>query len=336
MERVEPYPTRAERQRREREVAVVARPGDAALESSVRGEIERGLRDRLERLAREAGADVRRDPGSGADETAAEDGASGPDPSRVDPEASPEASPPPDLVLSTRVVRGRHTASWKRPARRPWESEAEVARRPGTCTHAVTLALEVGLHEWDGTLAATEAIVSARPPSRRWRLEHGSEQSYKDVDPACSLSSAALVAQLESTLDEALRCLERPLSPLLAPRGFVTAHRRAPDADRHLYRITLGSDHGLAPGDAIEIRRVERGSRADDASGPDERLLVVGEVTDLLKPGLAWIALDPERALAPIRAGDVARRARREGLLSSLVGPSCEEILTESNAGPDA
>ena len=52
-----------------------------------------------------------------------------------------------------------------------------------------------------------------------------------------------------------------------------------------------------------------------------------GGTSEQVKAERAWVAIDSGRALEPILRGDVARPVRRQGLLSSLAGPSCKNIL---------
>ena len=58
-------------------------------------------------------------------------------------------------------------------------------------------------------------------------------------------------------------------------------------------------------------------------------MIAVGEVTDQVRPQMAWIAVDPSKATESLLDGDVVRPIFEEGLLSSLSGPDCEDILTE-------
>ncbi|NNL66709.1 MAG: hypothetical protein HKP30_10730 [Myxococcales bacterium] len=56
-------------------------------------------------------------------------------------------------------------------------------------------------------------------------------------------------------------------------------------------------------------------------------MIATGEVTDQVQAQLSWIAVDPAKATDTILDGDVVRPVFSEGLLSSLSGPDCDEIL---------
>ncbi|MEM9175163.1 MAG: hypothetical protein AAGC67_08000, partial [Myxococcota bacterium] len=112
-------------------------------------------------------------------------------------------------------------------------------------------------------------------------------------------------------------------------RNVPVGHRKAPGADRHIYRITLGSGQGLEPGDEVEVRREQRSMSPTGEETREERVIAKGAVTDQVRAQQAWVAIDPSKASETILDGDVVRPIFSEGLLSSLTGPDCEEILTE-------
>ena len=66
-------------------------------------------------------------------------------------------------------------------------------------------------------------------------------------------------------------------------------------ADRHLYRITLGSAQGIEPGDYVEIRREQRAMDPSGVETRTERVLALGRVSDQVKAQMSWIAADPNQ-----------------------------------------
>ena len=165
--------------------------------------------------------------------------------------------------------------------------------------------------------------------AQTYALEHRAERETSHPDESCPFSPAATSMLFEQAMDEALSCLRLPLGRLLAPRGHVTAHRKARESDRHLYRVSLGSAQGLETGAGIEVRRVQHSSTPSGEAARSERVIAEGVVTDRLEAQQAWVALDPAEATEEILDGDVVRPVLYEGLLSSLSGPSCSRILEE-------
>ena len=201
----------------------------------------------------------------------------------------------------------------------PWQSEEEVASKPGNCEHTASVELDVEMRQLENDGAVVRTFV----------LAHEAQQETKDLDPACGLPAVTLTVLFEKALDEALSCLDLPLRAALAPRGHVAGHRKAPGADRHIYRITLGSGHGVDSGDRVEIRREQRSMTPDGEETREERVIATGEVTDRVRAQESWIAADPPKASDTILDGDVVRPVYAEGLLSSMTGPDCDAILTE-------
>ena len=309
MNRVVPYPSQDELRKRSFDLVIVDRPAvgieEARLEQP-RAQVRRALED----IAADAGASI-------VDRTF-EDPEAAPAPGEVDGGEWEEATPA-DFALATRFSKYAYGSTWKKPFKMPWQSEEEVASKPGTCEHTASVELDVEMLDVGNDDAVTRTFV----------LAHEAQQETKDLDPACALPAVTLTVLFEKALDEALSCLDLPLGEALAPRGHVTGHRKAPGADRHIYRITLGSGHGIDPGDTVEIRREQRSMNPDGEETREERVIATGEVTDQVRAQQSWIAADPSKARDTSLDGDVVRPVYSEGLLSSLTGPDCPSILTE-------
>ncbi|MFK7897711.1 MAG: hypothetical protein AB8G23_17885 [Myxococcota bacterium] len=224
-----------------------------------------------------------------------------------------------DYALATRFSTYRYVGNWKPPFKFLWQSREDVASKPGTCTHRVEIEIDVQVVE----------IGRNGRVSRTYALEHGVEESNPDLDEACTLAPVTLDVMFEKALDEALSCLEMPLGTLLSPRGHITAHRQKRDGEGDIFRISIGAVHGVAPGDPIEIRREQRSMSPLGEEARLERVIAKGVVTDQVQGQRSWVAVDLSKAAEEILDGDVARPVLSEGLLSSLSGPKCGEILRE-------
>jgi hypothetical protein len=224
-----------------------------------------------------------------------------------------------DFALATRFSTYRYASTWKKPFKFLWQSEAGVADKPGTCTHLVDVGLDVQVIE----IGKNDRV------ERTFALEHSAEQESKDLDDACTIAPVTLSVLFETALDEALSCLNLPLRAMLSPRGHVMAHRKAPDAERHVYRVSLGSAQGMAQGDTVEIRREQRAMSPSGEETRSERVISLGRVTDQVTAQYSWVAIDPSKAMGGILEGDVVRPIETEGLLASLSGPSCGLILEQ-------
>jgi hypothetical protein len=313
MSRVVPYPTEEELRKRAFEVVVVDRPSvdiDEMTLEAPRAQVRRTL----EGIASAAGAAIidRSLKGLGAIRT---EGVL----SELDgPEG--EVVRGADYALAARFSTYRYVSTWKKPFKFPWQSEDDVANDPGTCNHLVDIGLDVQVVEI-GTNDRVE---------RTFTLTHSAEQENKDLDESCTIAPVTLSVLFETALDEALSCLDHPLGALLSPRGHVTAHRKAPEAERHIYRVSLGSDQGIVQGDTVQIRREQRVMSPNGEETRSERVVSLGRVTDQVTEEQSWVAIDPSKAIGRILEGDVVRPVETEGLLESLSGPNCGSILVQS------
>ncbi len=224
-----------------------------------------------------------------------------------------------DFGLATRFSRYNYASEWKPPFKFLWQTPEDIAEKPGTCTHRTEVELDV-------------EFVDLRTPKRdttTYTLSHAVEERNKDVDSACTIEPETLATLFETALDEALSCLNVPLGTRLAPRGHVTAHRKAPEGERHIYRISIGADHGVLRGDRLEIRRVQLATSPTGEQTRSERVIATAVVTDQISPQMAWVAVDPAAAAEPLLDGDIVRPLLAESLLSDLSGPNCARILSE-------
>jgi len=312
MNRVVPYPSKPELRKRAFEIVIVDRPSvgidDATLQTP-RAQVRR----ELEAIAAKSGAAII-DRSLGALRAIQTEGVL----SELDGREA-DAVRGADFALATRFSTYRYSSTWEKPFKFLWQSEDDVAGKPGTCDHLVEVGLDVQVIEI-GTNDRVE---------KTFALEHSAEQSNKDLDSACTIAPVTLSVLFETALDEALSCLHLPLGSTLAPRGHVMAHRKAPESERHIYRVSLGSAQGIQQGDTVEIRREQRSTSPSGEESRSERVLALGRVTDQVTAQSAWIAVDPSKAASEILEGDVVRPIEMEGLLDSLSGPNCAAILEE-------
>lgn len=312
MNRVIPYPSTEELSKRAYEVVIVDRPA-IGIDESLLEKPRLQVRRALEGLAAEAGAGV-------IDRSLQEiggirtEGVLGELEGREVEDVSGA-----DFALATRFSKYRYTSEWARPFKFLWQSVEDVSNKPGTCTHKAEVEVDIQLIEIGGNDRV----------AKTYALEHSAEQKNKDIDPSCTIAPVTLGVLFEKALDEALSCLDLPLGTRLAPRGHLTKHRKAPGADRHIYRISLGSVQGMKRGDKVEIRREQRSTSPSGEEARTERVIGLGEVSDQVMAQASWIAVDPSKATEELLDGDVVRPVMSEGLLSSLSGPACGKILVE-------
>lgn len=310
LNRVVPYPSQDELRKRNYEVIVVDRPA-MGIDDSTLKKPRALVRRSLEGIAAEAGAAVidrsLQDVSGIRTEGVLNEleGQEGEDISGA------------DYALATRFQTYRYSALWKKPSKMLWQSEEDIAQKPGTCTHLTEVSLDIQVIE----------IGSNDRVSRTYSIEHEASQKNKDLDSACTIAPVTLDMMFETALEEALTCLDIPLGTLLSPRGHITEHRKAREAERHIYKVSLGSVQGLEADDEVEISREQRALSPSGEETRSERLIAKGVVTDQITPQTAWIALDPSKAMDAILDGDVVRPVLSEGLLSSLTGPNCKKIL---------
>lgn len=312
MNRVVPYPEVEELHKRAFEIVILDRPSagidDQTLETA-RAQMRRGI----EKISENAGASI-------IDRSLQDLGALRTEGVLFELEGkSNEVVTGADYVLATRFSTYRYSSTWKKPFKFLWQSEQDIAGKPGTCRHVAEIEVDVQVIE-----VGTNDHVE-----KTFALEHEIEQKNKDLDSACTITPVTLGVLFETAIDDALSCLTLPLGKHLSPRGHVSAHRKAPEADRHLYRVSLGTNQGILPGDTVEIRREQRSMSPSGVESRSERVLSLGRVSDQVMEEYSWIALDPAKALSEILDGDVVRPIEEESLLSSLTGPNCGSILEE-------
>jgi hypothetical protein len=310
MNRVVPYPPQDELRKRAFEIIVVDRPSvgidDAALQVSLAQ-----VRRRLEGFAVDAGAAV-------IDRSLQDLAAIRTEGvlSELDGREA-DAVTGADYALATRFSTFRYSSTWKKPFKFLWQSPEDVAANPGTCNHTVEVEFDV-----QAIRIGTNDRVE-----KTFALGQTAEQKNKDLDPACTISPVSVSVLFETALDEALSCLRLPLGRLLSPRGHISAHRKAPEAERHIYRVSLGSAQGIERGDTVEIRREQRATSPTGEESRSERVISLGRVTDQVTQQMSWVAIDLAKATDEILAGDVVRPIEKESLLASLSGPNCGSIL---------
>ena len=312
MNRVVPYPDVEELRKRAFEIVIVDRPSvgidDSTLQNA-RSQVRRGL----EKIAVEAGASVI-DRSLQSLSALRTEGVL----SELDGRRN-EAVIGADYALATRFSTYRYSSIWKKPFKFLWQSEEDVAGKPGTCLHVVEVEFDIQVIE----------IGTNDHVDKTYTLKHHVEQKNKDLDSACTIAPVTLSVMFETAIDDALTCLTLPLSTRLAPRGHITEHRKAPEADRHIYRMSLGTAQGISPGETVEVRREQRSMSPSGEESRSERVLSLGRVTDQVMEQYSWVAVDPAKATGEILDGDIVRPVEKESLLESLSGPSCGSILEE-------
>jgi len=311
MNRVVPYPAEAELSKRAYEVIVTDRPAAGIDEAELRAPQAQVHRE-LEAIAAEAGAVVIDRSLQELAEIRTEGVLS-----ELDGDSAQVSGA--DFALVSRFNTFRHSGTYSPPFKFLWQTEDDVANKAGSCTHLAEVALDIQVIE----------IGSNDRLEKTYALEHQAEKKVKQMSSSCPIDEVPRSVLFERALEEALSCVKLPLGRLLSPRGHVTAHRKAPEAERHLYRISLGSRQGIEKGDEIEVRREQRATSPTGEESRSERVIALGTVTDKVMADHAWAVVKPSKSGEAILDGDVVRPVLSEGLLASLSGPSCGKILSE-------
>jgi hypothetical protein len=311
MNRVVPYPDAKELRERAFEIIVVDR-ASPGIDDDLLLEPRRWSRRQLEGMAAEAGATL-------IDRSLQELRAIRTEGVLSELDGNSSVLSGADYALATRFSTYRYTASWTRPFKFLWQSTEKVADKPGSCLHRAEVEFDVQVIE----------IGSNDRVSKTYAFEHLAERKTRSLDPSCPLAPSAMSVLFETAMDEALSCLQLPIGRLLSPRGHVSAHRKAPEAERHLFRISLGSLQGIEIGDEVEIRREQHATLPGGEHSRSERVIATGFATNQVMTQEAWVEIDLSKGTEEILDGDVVRPVTREGLLSSLSGPNCQSILAE-------
>ena len=139
MSRVVPYPDAEELQKRAFQIIVVDRASPGIGDDSLL-EPRRWSRRQLEGMAAEAGAMVIDRSLQNLDAIRTEGVLLEFDGNSSDLSGA-------DYALATRFSTYRYTAMWKRPFRFLWQTDAEVAHKPGTCMHRTEVEFDVQVIE---------------------------------------------------------------------------------------------------------------------------------------------------------------------------------------------
>lgn len=307
-----PAPSEEERGKRVFEVAVVDRPSEGLDEARLH-KSRTQVRHGVEKIAASHGAAVI-EPSGPEDEALRTDQA-------VSPFADLEVETirTGDYTLSARFSNYHHAAKWTKPAKLPWQTAEEAAKKPGTCTHTAEVAFDVAVVE-----TTWEPVVR-----RTYLLNHRATQESKDLDPACTISRVTIESLFETAIDEALACLDIPLGSRISPRGHVLAHRKAKDGETHIFQVSLGTEQGVDPEEPLEFRRVELSKGPLGEEIRTETVIATGIATHQITAQDTWVAVALDDVKKEILEGDVVKRVFAKGLLGDLTGPDCKKILAE-------
>lgn len=312
MSKAVPYPSDAEREKRVYEVAVIDRPSEGLDEHALR-KPRAQVRVGLEKIAASHGAAMIERSKPGFEGVRSHE--AGADFQGVEVEVVPTG----DYSIAARFTTYRHAASWSKPMKLPWQTEADVAKKPGTCTHTAEIAFDVELVQkgWEDAVKRTYIVT------------HKAQQENKDLDQACTIAEVTVDTLFETAISEALSCLELPLGTRVSPRGHVLAHRKAKDGESHLYQVSLGLEQGVDPEEPLEFRRVELAQQPDGSELRTERVIAAGVATQQITGQDTWVAVHADDLSTPILEGDVVKRVFKKSLINDLNGPDCKKILAE-------
>lgn len=299
MNKVYPYPSEEELAERTHRVAIEART--AAEVDPTRAQATHDLvRLRVEDLLALVGASLV--PADGSEFAPDADGASA-------AAGPPVARPARRLDLVVRVDREDYSVTWDDPTNWWFQSEEEMAKKPGTCTHRAEIEI------------AFSVVDPARPaarPKERFTLRHSGEAEVETVDPRCPYADERIQGLFDTVVDEAMACARLPIQNAFASRGYVLEQRSRPADDFHLFRTSLGSGQGAEEGLEVGVFRVQYSTSADGTRESAEHRIAGGRVTDHFQPDASWIRVDVTETTRPILQGDLVRPVYRESTTSGL------------------
>jgi hypothetical protein len=213
------------------------------------------------------------------------------------------------LDLVVRIDHEEYSVTWTDPTNWLFQSEEEMAQKPGTCTHR----------------AAVEIVFSvvdpARPTARpkdRFTLRHTGETEVETLNQQCPYPDEAIQGLFDTVVDDALACVRVPLQNAFAPRGHILGQRSRPDDDIHLFETSLGSDQGAAEGVEVEVYRVQYSTGADDTRVAEEHRIATGRTTNRIQADTSWIRVDVADAHQPLLQGDVVQPVYRDANTAGL------------------
>lgn len=116
---------------------------------------------------------------------------------------------------------------------------------------------------------------------------------------------------------EAVKDIGVDLKNALAKRGYVIG-KRSYDG-KSIFKINLGSEDGIKPGDQFEIiGRYDVSNQITGDSETESRIIAKGEITQHIDPETSWAIIDDEKIESAIRLGDSIKFKYERGLFAKL------------------
>ncbi|MGH0034958.1 MAG: hypothetical protein ACQGVK_08010 [Myxococcota bacterium] len=224
------------------------------------------------------------------------------------------------LDLVVRIDREDYSVTWKDPTNWLFQSEEEMAQKPGTCTHKA---------EIEVVFSVVDPAHPDGRPAERFTLRHAGESESKTLDQQCPLAEAEIQGLFDTVVDEALACARIPLQNAFAARGHVRKQRKRASDDQHLFKTSLGAGQGAAESVDVAVFRVQYSTGVDGTRVSEEHRIATGRFTDQIQPDSSWIRVDVGKAKQTLLNGDVVRPIYRESATADL-NPfgGCSDILS--------
>lgn len=214
--------------------------------------------------------------------------------------AALEGPPAADVALRLLGTSSRVITSTT-PARDVKDQKGKVTRVPASTTYQATVQATLHVHE----VPSLKLLTSFGLSGSASRTDSSGVIGMLLFDTDGLVKEAATNA-VDNSTDELLNHF--------AFRGHISARRVHEKTS--LFLITLGTDHGLRPGDRMQVYSVRAGADDLRRAGPgrDEVLIGEGRISEILTADTAWMAVGDEKVARRVLRGDVVRARHKRGL----------------------
>ena len=172
-----------------------------------------------------------------------------------------------------------------------YKSKEETERK---CNYIVTIS---------GSIRVYNMLERKIVQDIRFDTNHSSSENTRSSN--CPIRpSIKLIAQ--RAVDIGLGKAKAKLQNFFASRAYILEKRT--NGDRNIFKVSMGDNNNLKPGDNIDIytREIATNSLTRSAN-VEERKIAEGKVTDFVTNTTAWITVPDKVQANRIRLGDLAR-----------------------------
>ncbi len=144
----------------------------------------------------------------------------------------------------------------------------------------------------------------------------GTERSKEDSRHShCPITDSQIGGLLAEAAVNAVDTKRTQIQNVFAPMGYITERRTGEDGD--IFRVSLGSSRGVAPGDKVSITRKVRVHT--QLGGETTEIVRLGEasIADPVENTYSWVFVDDEELANKLKIGDSVKLVYEAGLLEA-------------------